>query len=145
MLTFSEALDAASVPPAERGFSGSLAWALKPSSARGAKLPLTQTIGGASSGGGRDDSLGWRLVRGGSGGAQACHQVDDLLHGPAERIQSIPTKIGQARAEYGSNPLAEQSNGNRGDLPIAGRDQNFNDFSVGHRHAHQAFRLWFFL
>ena len=109
------------------GFSGSLAWEGKPSSDRGAKLTLTQTVGGSSSGGadsllargtlegltandndeggsdelksrrlelklgyglsafgdrftwtpeagvglsdtGRDYSLGWRLVRGGSGG-----------------------------------------------------------------------------
>ena len=35
----------------ERGFSGSLAWEEKPSSDRGAKLTLTQTVGGASSGG----------------------------------------------------------------------------------------------
>ena len=108
------------------GFSGSLAWEGKPSSDRGAKLTLTQTVGGTSSGGadsllargtleglaandndeggsgelksrrlelkfgygfsafgdrftwtpeaggglsdtGRDYSLGWRLVRGGSG------------------------------------------------------------------------------
>ena len=33
------------------GFSGALAWQQKPSSDRGAKLTLTQTIGGASSGG----------------------------------------------------------------------------------------------
>ena len=33
------------------GFSGALAWHQKPSSDRGAKLTLTQTIGGASSGG----------------------------------------------------------------------------------------------
>ena len=33
------------------GFSGSLAWERKPSSDRGAKLRLTQTIGGSSSGG----------------------------------------------------------------------------------------------
>ena len=111
----------------ERGLSGALAWQQKPSSDRGAKLKLTQTIGGSSSGGadvllsrttldglaangndeggnddlksrrlelrlgygfsafgdrftwtpevgvglsdtGRDYSLGWRLVRGGSGG-----------------------------------------------------------------------------
>ena len=111
----------------ELGFSGSLAWEGKPSSDRGAKLTLTQTVGGTSSGGadallargtlegltandndeggsaelksrrlelklgyglsafgdrftwtpeagvglsdsGRDYSLGWRLVRGGSGG-----------------------------------------------------------------------------
>ena len=109
------------------GFSGSLAWEGKPGSDRGAKLRLTQTVGGSSSGGadslltrgtleglaandngeagndemksrrlelkfgyglpafgdrftwtpeigvglsdtGRDYSLGWRLVRGGSGG-----------------------------------------------------------------------------
>ena len=109
------------------GFSGSLAWEGKPSSDRGAKLRLTQTVGGPSSGGadsllargtleglaandngaggngelksrrlelkfgyglsafgdrftwtpeagvglsdtGRDYNLGWRLVRGGSGG-----------------------------------------------------------------------------
>ena len=35
----------------ERGFSGSLAWEGKPSSDRGAKLTLTQTVGGTSSGG----------------------------------------------------------------------------------------------
>ena len=35
----------------ERGFSGSLAWAERPSSDRGAKLTLTRTVGGASSGG----------------------------------------------------------------------------------------------
>ena len=33
------------------GFSGSLAWEGKPSSDRGAKLRLTQTLGGSSSGG----------------------------------------------------------------------------------------------
>ena len=109
----------------ERGFSGALSWRQKPSSDRGAKLTLTQTVGGSASGGadallsrttldglaandngggnddlknrrlklklgygfsafgdgftwtpevgvglsdtGRDYSLGWRLVRGGSG------------------------------------------------------------------------------
>ena len=35
----------------ERGFSGSLAWQQKPGSDRGAKLTLTQTVGGSSSGG----------------------------------------------------------------------------------------------
>ena len=35
----------------ERGFSGALAWQQKPSSDWGAKLKLTQTIGGSSSGG----------------------------------------------------------------------------------------------
>ena len=35
----------------ERGFSGSLAWRQKPFSDRGATLTLTQTVGGASSGG----------------------------------------------------------------------------------------------
>ena len=110
----------------ERSFSGALSWRQKPESDRGAKLTLTQTVGGTSSGGadallargtleglaandngegnrdlksrrlelkfgygfsafgdrftwtleagvglsdtGRDYSLGWRLVRGGSGG-----------------------------------------------------------------------------
>ena len=108
----------------ERGFSGALSWRQKPESDRGAKLTLTQTVGGSDSGGvdallsrttldglaandnggghdlknrrlepklsygfsafgdrftwtpeagiglsdtGRDYSLGWRLVRGGSG------------------------------------------------------------------------------
>ena len=35
----------------ERGFSGALSWRQKPSSDRGAKLTLTQTVGGSSSGG----------------------------------------------------------------------------------------------
>ena len=109
----------------DRGFSGALSWRQKPESDRGAKLTLTQTVGGSSAGGadallsrttldglaandngggddlksrrlelnlgyglsafgdrftltreagvglsdaGRDYSLGWRLVRGGSGG-----------------------------------------------------------------------------
>ena len=35
----------------ERGFSGSLSWHQKPGSDRGARLTLTQTVGGSSSGG----------------------------------------------------------------------------------------------
>ena len=35
----------------ERGFSGALSWRQKPESDRGAKLTLTQTVGGSSSGG----------------------------------------------------------------------------------------------
>ena len=116
------------------GFSGSLAWEGKPSSDRGTKLRLTQTLGGSSAGGadallsrttldglaandngaggndelksrrlelkfgyglaafgdrftwtpeagvglsdtGRDFSLGWRLVRGGSGGGDGSFEL----------------------------------------------------------------------
>ena len=47
----------------ERGFSGSLSWSQKPASDRGAKLTLTQTMGGPASGG-ADALLGRETLAG---------------------------------------------------------------------------------
>ena len=82
----------------ERGVSGSLAWNQRPESDRGAKLTLTQTVGGASSGGA--ESLFTRATLGGlaadpGSGSGAGDRGDDL-----ER-RRLDARLGYGFAAFG--------------------------------------------
>ena len=77
----------------ERGFSGALAWRERPSSERGAVLTLTQTVGGASSGGAQ--ALLSRATLDGLAASDAAADSDDLAS------RHLELKLGYGVAAFG--------------------------------------------
>ena len=103
----------------ERGFSGSLAWEGKPSSDRGAKLTLTQTVGGTSSGGA--DAL---LARGTLEGLTA----NDNDEGGSDELKSrrLELKLGYGLSAFGGRFTWTPEAG-------AGLSDTGRDYSLGWR------------
>ena len=77
----------------ERGFSGALSWRQKPESDRGAKLTLTQTVGGSASGGA--DALLSRSTLGGLAANDNGGGNDDL------KSRRLELKLGYGFSAFG--------------------------------------------